>query len=62
MTQRNKHAGGHAFDFDQMKCVICGITEAQFEDQGESPCRGRPRPQPAIADDEPPPRSGAREG
>jgi hypothetical protein len=34
---------GHAFDFETGICTRCGMSEIEFEKQGEPQCTGRKR-------------------
>lgn len=36
----SKTIKGHAFDFENDKCLLCGMTLSRFEDNGEPPCAG----------------------
>lgn len=32
---------GHAFDFETGICIRCGMSEIEFEKQGEAQCTGK---------------------
>lgn len=37
----NRIASGHRFDFSRDVCIICGMTQKYFQDNGEPRCEGR---------------------
>ena len=43
----DRHAGGHAFDFDRGVCTKCEMTREFFKDHGEPSCTGR-KPEPEL--------------
>ena len=47
---RDRHKGGHEFDFDTDVCVKCGMTRPYFDDHGEPRCPGK---KPDRSHDEP---------
>jgi hypothetical protein len=55
----DRTAGDHRFAFRSEVCVLCGISRAEFEDEGQPRCEGQAPPdmweRPALAPENDPP-------